>query len=232
MGRQAGRGVFGRVWTCLDEEERLQQEVEQHVSDDFADAGEGMGLPARDFERQVGDVLERGREGLGGTGFLRNTKPQKEAGGIEIPTKVDLEGQKIPKRNWGFSQNLTPSCSCPPGLHPEAVFGGISALSEPSRGNSRPGLQAERGGTVPDLEPDGVDDLAEHEEGKDPERAEHGGEEELQPGPDVAVQRGVTCSGAGGCEGTPWAGARAARDTPHLPMICAVTDWRTGMKTR
>lgn len=72
MGRQAGGGVFGRVWTCLDEEERLQQEVEQHVSDDFADAGEGMGLPARDFERQVGDVLERGREGLGGTGFLRN----------------------------------------------------------------------------------------------------------------------------------------------------------------
>lgn len=41
----------------LDEEQRLQQEVEQHVSDDFADAGEGVRLPARHFERQIRDVL-------------------------------------------------------------------------------------------------------------------------------------------------------------------------------
>lgn len=35
----------------LDEEKRLQEEVEQHVGDDLADAGEGVRLPARDFER-------------------------------------------------------------------------------------------------------------------------------------------------------------------------------------
>lgn len=44
------------------------------------------------------------------------------------------------------------------------------------------------------LEPDGVDDLAEDEQGKNPESAEEGGEEEFQPGPHSAMKGGVTWS--------------------------------------
>lgn len=83
---------------ALDEEERLQQEVEQHVCDDLTDAGEGLRFPTRHLKSQICNVLE----------------------------------------------------------------------------------------------PDGVDHLAEHKEGKDPERTEHRGEDELQPGPDVSMQGRVT----------------------------------------
>lgn len=86
------------------------------------------------------------------------------------------------------------------------------------------------------LEPDGIDDFAEHEERQDPERAEDGGEEEFQPGPDVAVQGWVTwgqgrdTGGTSNC-GTKQLGGAGERDRDS-PMICAVTDWRTGINTR
>lgn len=51
-----------RLSSHLDEEEGLQQEVEQHVGDDFADTGKGMRLPAGHFERQIRDVLRGGGE--------------------------------------------------------------------------------------------------------------------------------------------------------------------------
>lgn len=54
---RAALELWGGCLSHLDEEKCLQQEVEQHVSDDFADAGEGVRLPARHFERQVCDVL-------------------------------------------------------------------------------------------------------------------------------------------------------------------------------
>lgn len=56
-----GCGCSGGLNPHLDEEQRLQQEVEQHVSDDFADAGEGVRFPAGDFEGEICNVLmERG----------------------------------------------------------------------------------------------------------------------------------------------------------------------------
>lgn len=42
----------------LDKEECLQQEVEEHVSDDFADTGEWMRLPPRHLKCQVSYILE------------------------------------------------------------------------------------------------------------------------------------------------------------------------------
>jgi len=95
------------------------------------------------------------------------------------------------------------------------------------------------------LEPDGVDHLAEHEEGQDPEGAEDGGEDELQPRPDVAVQGRVACGYGGrgetrrgggsrprplllreGRSHPPPAPARPAtrQEERASPMICAVTD--------
>lgn len=64
---------WGGCLSHLDEEKRLQQEVEQHVSDDFADAGEGVRLPARHFERQIRNVLpaETGLEANGTPGQWR-----------------------------------------------------------------------------------------------------------------------------------------------------------------
>lgn len=37
------------------------------------------------------------------------------------------------------------------------------------------------------LKPDGIDHLTEHKEGQDPESTENGGEDELQPGPDITM---------------------------------------------
>lgn len=48
----------------LDEEECLQQEVEQHVGNDFADAREGVRFPAGDFEGEIRNVLMERREGI------------------------------------------------------------------------------------------------------------------------------------------------------------------------
>jgi len=37
------------------------------------------------------------------------------------------------------------------------------------------------------LKPDGIDDLTEHKQGEDPEGTEDGGENKLQPRPDIAM---------------------------------------------
>lgn len=77
----------------LDEEQCLQQEVEQHVGNDFTDTGKGVWLSARNFKCEICDVLK----------------------------------------------------------------------------------------------PDGIDDLTEHKQGEDPEGTEDGGENKLQPRPDIAM---------------------------------------------
>lgn len=56
------------TWECqllyyLNEEESLEEEVEDHVSDDLTDAGEGLGFPTRDLERQVSYVLQQTTRG-------------------------------------------------------------------------------------------------------------------------------------------------------------------------
>lgn len=78
------------------------------------------------------------------------------------------------------------------------------------------------------LKPDGIDNLTEHKEGKDPEGAENGGEDELQPGPDIAVQGRVTLGRQdreervrNWCRNLLVPPYKQERD---LPMICAVTD--------
>lgn len=40
---------------------------------------------------------------------------------------------------------------------------------------------------VTHLKPDGIDHFTEHKEGQDPESTENGGEDELQPGPDITM---------------------------------------------
>lgn len=86
----------------LDEEKRLQQEVEQHVSDDFADAGEGVRLPARHFKRQIRDVLpaEMGlrQMELQSNGDFRDVKPTMMLLSCFCPSGIGSE----PILGWDF----------------------------------------------------------------------------------------------------------------------------------
>lgn len=77
-----------RLSSHLDEEERLQQEVEQHVGDDFADAGKGMRLPAGHFERQIRDVLRVGE----------GRKKQ------QINKKRGLKEMKFKRETWAWGK--------------------------------------------------------------------------------------------------------------------------------
>lgn len=87
----------------LDEEQRLQQEVEQHVGNDFTDAGEGVRLSARNFKCEICNVLH-GREGEGRTAhqqtaLLSCARPYKQ------PQPLFRTGFQI-LQSWKFAPHL------------------------------------------------------------------------------------------------------------------------------
>lgn len=99
--------------------------------------------------------------------------------------------------NGGFGEfkpkMMLLSCFHPPGICPEPVLGWDFLLcphttwSSPTQGGNSPFAQGRAQVPVTYLKPDGIDHLTEHKEGQDPESTENGGEDELQPGPDVTM---------------------------------------------
>lgn len=99
-----GHCVWSALWSHLDEEQCLQQEVEQHVGNDFTDTGKGVWLSARNFKCEICDVLHR-REGERQTVHLT-----EHAAELQSPTK------NTPKSFSGWDFRFSNPGSLPPSL--------------------------------------------------------------------------------------------------------------------